>query len=64
LEQQLLIRYEDITGIFAGTADHQAQSIRLDGGEIFQTVYCQIDASLLEGSFDLSNKNAIAADLC
>src|SRR5437588_369500 len=59
----LLIRYEHVTDIFTGAGDHQAQFIRLGGRQIFQAVYCQVDTSLVESTFDLSNKNAIAADL-
>ena len=59
----LLIRYEHVTDVFTGTGDHQAQFIRLGGGQIFQAVYCQVDTSLVESALDLSNKNAIAADL-
>lgn len=62
LEPRLFIRYEHVADIFAGTGDHQVQIFRLGGGQIFEAVYRQVDASLVERALDFSNKNAIAAD--
>jgi hypothetical protein len=55
--------HKHVTNIFTRPHNYQAQIVWLGCRQVFQAMHCQVDASLVQGTLDLGNKDAITAYL-